>query len=308
MLALAGSLLCATFLPVKFGTPLAVGLLLASIACTITVARMAGAARDERKRVRDADELVTLRRWPEAVTSLKALMDRPMRLDVNRRPALVALAKTLARYGRHDEAIDVADEVLNDSRTDASTRFSVGCGRALLLLQGGRLGDANDAIAGLRREVRQVQHAVTRANRQRDAGEEETVEEDSIDLPAEALLDADDAPSAKPVSPATADLEPAALLFAELYRDVQTNHHDEAIELFETHRDSFRKQLGLRFGDVLAMAALASERLGRTDDARTFWHDATALGEAAELLRRFPELSHVEQLYETTHQPTTGAA
>ena len=308
---MVGALLLTLFAPARIGVPLGVGLLLSSVACTVIVARAATRARDERRRVRDADELVTLRRWPEAAAALRSLLARPMRLDVNRRPALVALARVLGRYGLHDEAIDVAEEVLDDPRTDPATKFAVGCGRAVLLLQGGRLGDANDALSRLRGEVRQVQRAVERARRQAEDGEtpaEPTAaEDDSVDLPAEALLDADDPDAVAPPAAANVEFEPAALIFAEIYRDVQTNHHQEAVELYLENRQLLPRQLGVRAGDAHAMAALAAEGLGRPDEARQYWSEATCLVPTAELTRRYPELASIASLYPATVHPAEGA-
>ena len=309
---MVGALLLTALAPPEIGIPIGLGLVVASVACTVVLVKAATAARDERRRVRDADELVTLRRWPEAAVALRQLLAAPMRLEVNRRPALVALARVLGRYGLHDEAVDAADAVLDDPRTDPATRFAVGCGRAVLLLQGGRLGDANDALAKLRGEVRQVRRAVARAQREREAGEQDeaaTAEED-VELPAEAYLDDEDGPAhpTEQTAAPDADFEPAALTFAELYRDVQTNHHEEAMALFEANRPAFARQLGVRAGDAFAMAALAAEGLGRSDDARRFWADATCLAMPVELVRRYPELSSLASTYPATPRPGEGGA
>ena len=300
LIGLVGALLVTLLGPGGlFGTALALTLLGASLFATIYLTRLAAGAKAERREVRRAEELVTLRHWPQAADELIRLLSRPMRMNPNRRPALVALCRVLGRYGLHDEAVEVAEAAIADRGTDPATRFGVGCGRAMLLLQAGRLGDANDAIGRLRGEVRSVDTAVRRANRARAEAEEQgdppPAEEvpDPASLPEEALLD-DDTTPATAAAPQTEGFDPAPLAVVELYRDVQTRHSDEAVEMFESRRDDLREQLGLRFGDALALAAVAAGRLGRTGEAARLWADATALVPAGELLRRYPETAEIE--------------
>lgn len=312
--ALLGALLITAFNPGPAGIFLAIVLLGVSVGTTIYLARLAAAARAERQRVREAEELVTLRHWPQAAAVLRSLLDRPMRLNPSRRTALVALARTLGRYGLYDEAIEVADAILADRGTDPATRFAVGCGRAMLLLQSGRLSDANDAIGRLRSEVRQIDTAVKRAVREREEreangepGEAEpvaTAEPLPEDLPAEAFLDEDSTPA--PAGPPSGDagFDSAALNLVELYRDVHTFHTIEALEAFDAKRTELRDGLGLRFGDALALAAVAAHHTERGDAAQ-LWADATCLVPAVELTRRYPEVRDVAERYPATPPPST---
>jgi hypothetical protein len=271
-----------------WGLVLGLVLLLGSIGCTVLVARLASAARRERQAVREVEELVSLRRWPEAGAAASGVLSQPMRLPPHRRGVLVALVRTLGRYGRYDEAADLAGSLLEESAVDPATRFSLGCGRAMLLLRAGRLGDANDAIGELRSQVRQVQSAARRAERVAA----DRAEQDDDEAPSENEHDA------KPVT-----FDPAPLILVEMYRDVQTRHDAEVIEIFREHRDTLRPQIGSRLGDALALAAVAAHRLGQTDDAGRWWGDATALQPAVELQRRIPEVAEITGIYEAVTPP-----
>lgn len=84
--------------------------------------------------------------------------------------------------------------------------------------------------------------------------------------------------------------ESGSLSLIEIYRDVKTGHPEEAVDLFSKRLTSMRQQLGHRVGDAYALAGKAMRMLGRLDDARRFWTDATILISAEELIRRYPEL------------------
>ena len=309
---LVTALVLTLFRPGALGTVVAALLLMGSFAATFYLSRLARAAGAERDRVREADELVTLRHWTGAAGLLRKLLAEPMRLPPARRGALTALVRVLGRYGLHDEAIDVADAVLDDPHTDPATRYGVACGRAMLLLQGDRLSDANDAIGRLKSETRQIAAAVDRQRREAsEAGEsseadESRAEDDDAQIPPESLLD--DEPSLLPPSAEPpAAFEPAALLLVELYRDVQTYHDAEALELYDAKWRAIRDQVGVRLADAAAFAATAAHRLGEGDRAASLWLDATALQPAAELLRRYPEVREVADAHPATLWPE-GAA
>ncbi|MEM6313788.1 MAG: hypothetical protein AAF743_06850 [Planctomycetota bacterium] len=84
----------------------------------------------------------------------------------------------------------------------------------------------------------------------------------------------------------------AGLMLAEMFRDVQTNHLDEVLEVYEDHLPLLRSGLGVRVADVHLLAAVALHRRGdeRWSDA---WRKATLLSEKAELLRRYPEAAEL---------------
>ncbi len=307
MAALLGALVISVTATAAWGKGVALVLLAISVSTMIYLARIAAAARVERQRVRQAEELVTLRHWPQAASTLVSLLRQPMRLNPNRRAALTALVRTLGRYGLYDEAIDTTDAILDDPGTDPATRFSVGCGRAMLLLQGGRLSDANEAISRLRSETRKIAAAVDRERRRRDeteVAEGETAAQVDVEqeLPEEAYLSDDSV-----ASPMQADLEtfdPAALMLVELYRDVQTRHDEEILQLVEEKQVTLREQLGMRLGDALAFGALAAHRLDQPERAGRFWADATCLVPPVELIRRYPEVADVASRYPVTVWPS----
>ncbi len=309
--ALVTALVLTLFRPGPFGTAVAAVLLLGSFAATFYLARLARLAAGERDSVREADELVTLRHWPQAAGRLRTILSEPMKLPPARRGALTALVRVLGRYGLHDEAVDVADAVLEDPQTDPATKYGVACGRAMLLLQSGRLSDANDAIGRLKSETRQISAAVDR--QRREAADAVDAAEAEVDTPEEAeeiapdhLLD--DEPSLLPPSGETpATFEPAALLLVELYRDIQTRHDDEALELYDAKWRTIRDQVGVRLADAAAFAATAAGRLGDAVRAAELWKDATCLQPVAELVRRYPEVREVADVHPATPWPE-GAA
>lgn len=97
------------------------------------------------------DELMHLRRWPEAGTSLERLLSRPARLPQVRVQALIYLGGVLSRYHRYTDAIRVYEYVLEQVRLDAPTDLSIRIGRAMAMLHEDHLVDADRAISELRR-------------------------------------------------------------------------------------------------------------------------------------------------------------
>ncbi|MEM1011872.1 MAG: hypothetical protein AAGI46_06585 [Planctomycetota bacterium] len=300
---LVAALVTATALQSPLGMGIATGFLLGSLGSTFYMARLAQSARDERRAVRKIDELVTLRQWSDAATSVRQLMSRPMRLLVSRRAAVSLLARITSRYGDEEAAIELMRDLIDDPGTDPSTSFAARCNLAVLLLRTHRLGEANDTLDRLRGDMRRMQSSIARMRQADDA----SVAEEEPELKIDDLLDAEDGdgpPQASAdVPPSPESFVPAALIVAEMYRDVQTNHHEEAIEAFEQHRPSLQRQLGVRFSDALALASASAERAGRSDDAAVWWSDATCLTPAAELLRRYPELADVASRHEGTVIP-----
>ena len=273
MLAAAATLLLS---PAAGPWPAALSLvlLIASLAATLALAGLARAATRERQAVGKADELATLRRFPEATSLLIGVLNQPMRVPQTRLLALAHLSRVLGRYGRFDEAAEVAESVLADPSADPATRFAVGCGRAMALLRAERLADANDAVSGLRRDVTRLDDALRKA-----AEEDESV-------------DADERPK----------FDSAALTLVEMYRDVHTRHDAEALEIFDAKRAGLRDALGPRLADALALAATAALRL-RYERAAGLWSDATCLAPATELVRRYPEVAEVAARHPASEAP-----
>ena len=235
------------------------------------------------------------------------LLSRPMRLPQHRVLALIQLVRVLSRYERFDDAVEVADVVLEHPMTDPATRFAVGCGRAMALLRAGRLFDAGQAITTLRREVGRIDDALRRADGQRpeadDPASRETVEEGEEAAALDSVLASEGTSAEEMPRP---PFDSAALTMVEMYRDIQTRHSDEALAMLEEKRPALREALGVRLGDALGLAALASHRQPDVDRARRYWSEATCLTPEVELLRRYPELAEVAGAYPATALPVDG--
>jgi tetratricopeptide (TPR) repeat protein len=107
--------------------------------------------REELKRVEGLEELVQLRRWPEAAATAQDLLSRPTRTPQARVQGLLLLASVLARYGRFEQAIAVHDHLLQTVRFDDDTAHGIRLGRAMAMLREDHLVDADRAISELRR-------------------------------------------------------------------------------------------------------------------------------------------------------------
>jgi tetratricopeptide (TPR) repeat protein len=99
----------------------------------------------------------------------------------------------------------------------------------------------------------------------------------------------------------------AGVALVEIYRDVKTGHPAEAAELFEQKLTVIRDQLGHRVADAYGLAARAYDLLGREDDARKAFQNATLLAPAGELFRRYPEVEKLSGRYEPAAAPPEAA-
>jgi hypothetical protein len=90
-----------------------------------------------------------------------------------------------------------------------------------------------------------------------------------------------------------APADSAMLTLLEMYRQVMTGHHEDALELFESRRTVLAQQLGHRSSDGWALAAAAADHLGKQEQAETMARNALLLGRAEEISRRFPECSAI---------------
>jgi tetratricopeptide (TPR) repeat protein len=225
------------------------------------------AQRGEQFQLEAAEELVTLRRWPQAAVLLETMLSRPTRTTAARVQALIYLSSVLARYHRFEDAIAVQNHLLENVNLDESTVHALRLGRAMAMLRDDHLFDADRAISDLRRSTRRSE---------------------------EAESDAKSGPG----------FESAGLALIEIYRDVKTGHPAEAIELFNAKLPILRQQLGHRVSDAWALAGKAYDLLGRADEAQDAYEKATLLSPPEELHRRYPEVQALAEKYRAAATPT----
>ena len=107
--------------------------------------------RDEMKQVEALEELVQLRRWPDAAVLARGLLAEPTRTPRARVQALILLASVMARYHRFEDAIAVYNHLLDAVNFDDATTHGIRLGRAMAMLREDHLVDADRAISELRR-------------------------------------------------------------------------------------------------------------------------------------------------------------
>lgn len=108
-------------------------------------------SRQQRAQLDAVEELVMLRRWPEAAAGVCGLLNRPMTGHGPRVQALVFLGSVLSRYHRFAEAVEVFDYLIAHVEMPPGLAMTVRYGRAMALLHEDRLLDADRAISDLRR-------------------------------------------------------------------------------------------------------------------------------------------------------------
>jgi tetratricopeptide (TPR) repeat protein len=231
--------------------------------------------RAEQVQLEAIEELVTLRRWPQAAVVLESMLSQPTRTPQARIKALIFLTSVLGRYHRFDDAINVQTYLLQNVHMDGGTEHALRLGRAMAMLREDHLVDADRAISELRRSTRAS--AVHR-------NAEDDMAEVSTRIP-----------------------ESAGLALIEMYRDVKTGHPAEAIEIFDARLPLLRRQLGHRVADAYGLAAKALDLQGKTDEAQSAFEKATLLAPAGELVRRYPELSSLLEKYRSAAAPAEAA-
>jgi tetratricopeptide (TPR) repeat protein len=107
--------------------------------------------RDEIRKVEALEEMVQLRRWPEALGMVQAILSQPTRSPQTRIQALIFLSSVLARYHRFEDAIAVHNHLLDTVMFDETTAHGIRLGRAMAMLREDHLVDADQAISELRR-------------------------------------------------------------------------------------------------------------------------------------------------------------
>lgn len=235
-------------------------------------------AKAEQTKLEAVDELIRLRRWPEAAAGLQEVLGRPSRVPHARVQGLILLTSVLVRYGRFDDAVAVQDFLLEHVEMDGGTSHGLRLARTMALLRQDHLFDADRAISELRNQV-------SRAGRAR---------EPAADAPAEA----EESPQSLS----------AGLALVEIYRDVKTGHPGEAVEVFQSSLPAIREQLGVRVADAHALVATAYDRLDQPEQARSHFHKATLLAPAVELHRRYPETAGLSEKYPAAVVPKEVAA
>ena len=241
--------------------------------------------RGEMKQLEAIEELMTLRRWPEAAMLLEGLLGQPTRTPQARAQGLIFLTSVLARYHRFADAIAVQEHLLDHIRFDDGTDYALRLGRAMAMLREDHLVDADRAMSELKR-LRQRDRA--------GAGDDETSDANGD------VTRAQEATQAGTQGPNQAG---AGLALVELYRDVKTGHPEEAVRVFDVNMEALRDQLGHRCGDAYALVAKAYDLLGRADQARIMYEKATALQPMGELERRYPEVASLQSKYQATVPP-----
>ncbi|WP_428940677.1 tetratricopeptide repeat protein [Fontivita pretiosa] len=250
------------------------GLLAGLVALSMTMVRR---ARAEQAQLVAIEELVRLRRWPEAADMLQQMLTRPTRTPQGRAQALIFLTAVLARYNRFEDAIAVQNYLLETTPLDGGTAHGLRLARVMAMLREDHLFDADRAINELRRQV-------TRAGRARN----------------EAAAELAGTEPQEPQDPQTLS---AGLALIEIYRDVKTGHPAEAIELFNQTLPTLREQFGHRVADAWALVARAYDMLGRDVEAAAAYEKATLLQPAAELHRRYPETATLADKYRAATAP-----
>jgi tetratricopeptide (TPR) repeat protein len=255
---------------------LMVGLVIVLAILTVVLVRK---ARGEQLTLESIEELIRLRRWPEAGMLLDRLLSRPTRTPQARVQGLIFLTGVLARYNRFDEAIAVQNYLLENVPVDGGTYHGLTLARAMAMLRQDHLFDADRAINELRQQVSRAGRAARSDDTTGEITEAQTPQSLS-----------------------------AGLALIELYRDVKTGHPAEAIELFNATLPSLRDQLGHRVADTYVLVAKAYDLLGRDAEAQSHFEKATLLASPEELFRRFPECAQLGAKYRPAERPKDSTA
>ncbi len=117
--------------------------------------RAARVFREEQNRLQTAQELIRLRRWPDALSVLQNLLSRPMRAQPLRIQGLMDLSAVLMRYHLFDEAVIIHDYVLQNVQMSVESRQGLRTAKAMAMLRQDHLTDADRALIELRRDTRE---------------------------------------------------------------------------------------------------------------------------------------------------------
>jgi tetratricopeptide (TPR) repeat protein len=237
--------------------------------------------RGEQMQLEALEELVRLRRWPDAAIVLDQMLHQPMRTPQARVQALIFLTTVLARYNRFEDAITVQNYLLEEIPLDGGTSHGLRVARAMAMLREDHLFDADRAINELRQQINRAGRAM---NEQRASRGESMI---------------------VPEAPQSLS---SGLALVEMYRDVKTGHPAEAIELFQASLASMRPQLGHRIADAYMLAAKAHDLLGQAAQAQDHFEKASLLAPVEELFRRYPETASLRSTCQPARPPKELAA
>ena len=107
--------------------------------------------RDEQRQIESIEELIQLRRWPQAAMMLVAMLSVPARSVSGRIQALLYLSSVLARYHRFHDVVEVQEHILETVEIDPVPAYALRLSRAMALLHEDQLLDADRAISEMRR-------------------------------------------------------------------------------------------------------------------------------------------------------------
>ncbi len=113
--------------------------------------RAARGVQREQASLEAIEELIQLRRWPEAGFLVQALLSQPTRTPQGRTQGLIFLAALLARYHRFADAVSVYEHLLEHRFVEGEAAYGMKLARAMSLLREDALVDADRAMGELRR-------------------------------------------------------------------------------------------------------------------------------------------------------------
>lgn len=262
-------------------------------------------AKAEVQATEQLDELVQLRRWPEALSLAAQLLERPRINPDARSSILLSLSAILVRYHWFDAARLVHDHLLdphsNPSPADPSTAHTILVARGMTMLRDDHLVDANRLMGELKRDVNRARDAARREQQSREneyPGDASNAGPSSLNASSFDQHSMDDAIPYKP-----SDIDSAGLALLDIYRDIKTGHYAEAIAEFEARSKPMRQQLGHRVADGWVLVAKAHDALGQHHEAANAYRRATLLCPAVELHRRYPETASLAQTYASAQTP-----
>jgi tetratricopeptide (TPR) repeat protein len=129
------------------------------VAMGVATWQLAKRARSEQQQLAAIEELMQLRRWPDAAMLIQSILSRPTRTPQARIQGLLYLATILSRYHRFEDAIHVQNELIEHVTFDPGTAHALRLARAMAMLHEDHLFDADRAISELRRQDPERQSA-----------------------------------------------------------------------------------------------------------------------------------------------------
>jgi tetratricopeptide (TPR) repeat protein len=261
--------------------------------------------RAEIRSTEQLEELVQLRRWPEALNLAAQLLQRPCINPDARSSILLSLSAILVRYHWFEAARIVHDHLLdpqtNPSPADPSTAHTILVARGMTMLRDDHLVDADKLMGELKRDVNRARDAARKAHQLRENERQAMPHTNHPTQLGTSPFEESAIDEAIPYKPA--DIDSAGLALLEIYRDIKTGHYAEAIAEFDARQKPMRQQLGHRVADGWVLVAKAHDALGQNHEAANAYRRATLLCPAIELHRRYPETASLAQTYPAAQTP-----